>query len=147
MGQNSRLESDTDITETGRVLPRCVVLVDTSVLLLISEGLASLEDFIQSVQGCRIIVPDFVVEELKKLALQGGKRGKLASWALSKIIPRFEVVEFGIGVNTVDDALLTLAQRLGAAIATADVELRGRARHRGIRTIYYWTAKRRFISD
>jgi len=126
---------------------KCIVLVDTSILLLISEGLASLEDFIQSVQGCRIIVPDFVVEELKKLALQGGKRGKLASWALSNIIPRFEVVESGVEVNTVDDALLFLAQRLGASIATADAELRGRARHRSLRTIYYWAAKRCFISD
>jgi len=145
MGQNSRLEPD---IETGRMSSKCIVFVDTSVLLLISEGFASLEDFIQSVQECRIIVPDFVVEELKKLALQGGKRGKLASWALSNIIPRFEVAESaGVEVNTVDDALLSLAQRLGATIATADAELRGRARHRGIRTIYYWVAKSRFISD
>jgi len=144
LGQNSRLESD---PETGKMPSRCIVLIDTSVLLLISEGLASLEDFIQSVQECRVIVPDFVVEELKRLALQGGKRGKLASWALSNIISRFEIAESGVEVNTVDDALLSLAQRLGAIIATADAELRGRARHRGIRTIYYWTAKRRFISD
>lgn len=144
MGQNSRLESGTEI---GRMSSRCIVLVDTSVLLLISEGLASLEDFIQSVPECRIVVPDFVAEELKRLALQGGKRGKLASWALSNIIPRFEVVESGVEVNTVDDALLTLAQLLGATIATADAGLRGRARHRSLRTIYYWAAKRRFISD
>jgi len=144
VGQNSRLESD---AETERMFTRCIVLVDTSILLLISEGLASLEDFIQSAQECRIIVPDFVVEELKRLALQGGKRGKSASWALSNVIPRFEVAESGVEVSTVDDALLTLAQRLGATIATADAELRGRARHRGLRTIYYWAAKRRFISD
>lgn len=118
------------------------VLVDTSFLLLCVERgrdfISLAEEKLGEPLECYVL--DDVLNELKSLKGRGGKRGAFASLAL-KIAERFRRVCGESGLPP-DEKLLWEAEKIGAAIVTADLGLIGRARRRGIPVISVGTDQR-----
>lgn len=111
------------------------VLVDTSFLLLcIEKGrdfISLAEEKLGEPLECYVL--EDVLNELKSLEGRGGKRGGFASLAL-RIAERFKRIS-GERSLSPDEKLLREAEKMGAAIATIDLELMGRAREKGISII------------
>ena len=118
-------------------------LVDTSLLLLIGEGVdvfEQLKDF-----GAVCVVPSSVLEELKRLAAERSKRGRSARLALSLIEKNCFLITDRIAKRA-DDDIVELALKYGLSVATADMGLRRRLL-RKVPTIYYREAQRRLYSE
>ena len=111
------------------------VLVDTSFLLLCVEKGRDLISLAEEKLGepLECYVLEDVLNELKSLEGRGGKRGAFASLAL-RIAERFRKIGGGRNLPP-DEKLLREAERMGAAIATVDLELLGRARRKGVPVI------------
>lgn len=128
----------------------CVV-VDTSILIRCAEQNIDLYgQIVELVRGRPLIlVYPAVLEELEVIRSRfGGKKRAAASIALEIIRRLLEenrasLVEEGCGELPVDEFLLIKAHENGCLIATVDVELRGKARNRGIRTIFVRESKRK----
>ena len=111
------------------------VLVDTSFLLLCVEKGRDLISLAEEKLGepLECYVLEDVLNELKSLEGRGGKRGAFASLAL-RIAEKFRRIGGGRNLPP-DEKLLREAERIGAAIATVDLELLEKARRKGIPVI------------
>ena len=75
------------------------------------------------------IVPSAVKSELTGISARGGEGAAEASLAL-QLASRCRVVEVTLDENeTVDDAIIKSSQKLGAVVATTDIELKKRLRN------------------
>jgi len=74
------------------------------------------------------VVPSAVKSELTNISSRGGEGAPEASLAL-QIASRCRVVEVALEPQeTVDDAIVKASQKLGAVVATTDIELKKRLR-------------------
>jgi len=124
-------------------LKRRLVLVDTSLLMLLGEGVNVLEQLMDF--GAICLIPMSVLEELKKLASQGRPRGRKAKLALRIIENECVLLKERLAKHT-DDDIVALALKYGLAVATADVELRRRVL-RKVPTLYFRKSQRRVFSE
>lgn len=82
------------------------------------------------------IVPSAVKSELTGLSARGGEGAPEASLAL-QIASRCRVVEVSLEASeTVDDAIVKASQKLGAVVATTDIELKNRLKTLKVPVIY-----------
>ena len=82
------------------------------------------------------IVPSGVKSELTRLSARGGEGAAEASLAL-QLASRCRVVEVALEANeTVDDAIVKAAQKLGAVVATNDIELKKRLKLLKVPVVY-----------
>jgi len=82
------------------------------------------------------IVPSAVKLELTTISSRGGEGAAEASLAL-QLASRCRVVDVTLQPNeTVDDAILKAAQKLGAVVATNDIELKKRLRDINVPVVY-----------
>jgi rRNA-processing protein FCF1 len=82
------------------------------------------------------IVPSLVKSELTGISTRGGEGAPEASLAL-QLASRCRVVEVALNPGeTVDDAILKASQKLGAVVATTDIELKKRLRDVNIPVVY-----------
>ena len=82
------------------------------------------------------IVPSAVKNELTRISARGGEGASEASLAL-QLASRCRVVEVTLeGGEVVDDAILKASQKLGAIVATADIELKKRLRDINVPVVY-----------
>jgi hypothetical protein len=82
------------------------------------------------------IVPSSVKQELTNLSARGGEGAPEASLAL-QLASRCRVVEVGLQAGeTVDDAILKAARKLGGVVATNDIELRKKLREISVPVIF-----------
>lgn len=82
------------------------------------------------------IVPSLVKTELTGISTRGGEGSPEASLAL-QLASRCRVVEVSLEPNeSVDDAIVKASQKLGAVVATTDIELKKRLRNINIPVIY-----------
>ena len=82
------------------------------------------------------IVPSSVKVELTEISSRGGEGAAEASLAL-QLASRCRVVDVSLQPQeTVDDAIVKAAQKLGAVVATNDVELKKRLRDINIPVVY-----------
>jgi len=82
------------------------------------------------------IVPSAVKTELTTISARGGEGAAEASLAL-QLASRCRVVEVALEPNeTVDDAIFKAAQKLGAVVATTDIELKQRLRSINVPVVY-----------
>lgn len=134
----------------------CVpLLVDTSVLLFVSERRLSLLDvlFECEITVCRILIADAVVEELKRLALsKASKRGRNASIALAMLKDvlsehsnLFSVIEVKNKEGDVDSTLISLAKKEGLILATADKRMKTRAEKNGVTVLFLREASGKLV--
>ena len=82
------------------------------------------------------IVPSAVKNELTGISARGGEGAAEASLAL-QLASRCRVVEVTLDENeTVDDAIVKSSQKLGAVVATTDIELKKRLRDINVPVVY-----------
>lgn len=82
------------------------------------------------------IVPSLVKSELTGISTRGGEGAPEASLAL-QLASRCRVVEVALNPGeTVDDAIVKASQKLGAVVATTDIELKKRLRDVNIPVVY-----------
>ena len=82
------------------------------------------------------IVPSSVKQELTEISSRGGEGAPEASLAL-QLASRCRVVEVTLqSIETVDDAIVKAAQKLGAVVATNDIELKKRLRSINVPVVY-----------
>jgi hypothetical protein len=82
------------------------------------------------------IVPSAVKSELTGLSTRGGEGAAEASLAL-QLASRCRVVEVTLEANeTVDDAIVKASQKLGAVVATNDIELKNRLKLLKVPVVY-----------
>ena len=82
------------------------------------------------------IVPSAVKSELTRLSTRGGEGAAEASLAL-QLASRCRVVEVSLETNeTVDDAIVKASQKLGAVVATNDIELKNRLKLLKVPVVY-----------
>lgn len=84
-----------------------------------------------------VVVLDRVLDELRKLAEKGGKRGRLAGAALTFVEREgFRLCPSGIDGGGVDDVIFEYAKRERCVVATNDGVLRKRLRRVGVPVVY-----------
>jgi rRNA-processing protein FCF1 len=106
-----------------------LVLLDTSILIFLVEKRSSfLDDLGVKLGRAELCVPDSVIKELRSLTSAKGPRAKRAREALS-FAESMRVFDQG---GEADDALASLAQDRGAAVATLDRRLIASLRRRGV---------------
>ena len=82
------------------------------------------------------VVPSSVKSELTGISSRGGEGAAEASLAL-QLASRCRVVEVSLNPGeTVDDAIVKASQKLGAVVATTDIELKKRLRDINIPVVY-----------
>jgi rRNA-processing protein FCF1 len=82
------------------------------------------------------VVPSAVKTELTGISARGGEGAPEASLAL-QLASRCRVVEVALQPNeSVDDAIFKAAQKLGALVATTDIELKQRLRSINVPVVY-----------
>jgi hypothetical protein len=82
------------------------------------------------------IVPSLVKFELTSISARGGEGAPEASLAL-QLASRCRVVEVALDSGeTTDDAIVKAAKKLGAVVATSDIELKKRLRDINIPVVY-----------
>ena len=101
---------------------RRVIILDTSFILdCLKAGINMDVEFARILDfNYEIIVPNFVIEELKKI------RGKYAKLALELINKKFKVKRFNY-IGSTDDLLVSLGLE-GYVIATMDKEIKDKLR-------------------
>jgi rRNA-processing protein FCF1 len=106
-----------------------LVLIDTSALLYLSQKPSTFLDELEVKLGTvELAVPDSVFSELRRLAGGKGKKAKEAKMALTFASGLRPLAQGG----PADDALVILAQREGAVVATLDGGLAAALRRRGV---------------
>jgi len=82
------------------------------------------------------VVPSAVKSELTGISARGGEGAPEASLAL-QLASRCRVVDVTLAPQeTVDDAILKASQRLGAVVATTDIDLKKRLRDINVPVVY-----------
>uniref|UniRef100_A0A7C2VDC7 VapC9 PIN-like domain-containing protein n=1 Tax=Ignisphaera aggregans TaxID=334771 RepID=A0A7C2VDC7_9CREN len=131
----------------------CVVILDTSAILLISQNILKFEDVISFVKGCIPVMPRQVLNELEKHASRNGMKGRLASWALENVVPKLQTVEVNVEKCKQDEgdcAIVELSKELSkkvrTIVITADAELKKELMRLGIEVVWYRRAKNKLES-
>ena len=111
------------------------VVLDTNALMMPYQFGINIEKEINRLLGiCRIIVPYTVVEEMERLAEEGGETGRAEQLGLSIIRKRgFRLMETE---NRGDDGILETALKIDGAVVTNDKELKERAKELKLPVIY-----------
>ncbi|MEL9939783.1 MAG: hypothetical protein QW632_00660 [Ignisphaera sp.] len=130
-------------------IAKCVIVLDTSILLLVADGLASFDNIYDVDYGCRLVVIKPVLQEIIDISKRDlGKKSRLAKWVLENIIPMVEIEDF-IFEGSVDDALIAFAKDLRdrgfkVFIASADRKVREKAMKESIEVIVYRSSEKIF---
>ncbi len=115
---------------------RTIVILDSSAILMLFEYHIDLECELDRLIGSyHLMVPKAVVNELSLLSEKAtGKQQRNAKAALS-LIEKFEVLDDGTG-STVDDVVVSAAERLNAYVVTNDKGLRDRLKKKSLHRIF-----------
>ncbi len=126
---------------------RCLVLIDTSVILMIAHNEASLEDLIEVIAGCKAVVLSSIINELNKIKDSQNLKSRRALWALNNIVNNFDIIYVNSTGNVDQDLIefaLSKIKEFKVFIATVDIDLKNKALMQGIGVIFYRKAKNKF---
>ncbi|MCX8208942.1 MAG: hypothetical protein N3G79_04810 [Sulfolobales archaeon] len=131
---------------------RCELLLDTSALLLVAEGVNPVEESLEVLRsrcsGIKLVLLAKVVQELDRLASNRGRRGIAARLALTEVGRLgVEVVDL-VDCDKADDCILKyslVTKNLEVVVLTADRKLAKILREYGVRHIVWWRSRRKFI--
>ncbi len=109
------------------------IVLDTNALMVpVQLGVDIFSD-LTTLDFDEFIVPSGVVRELERLASSGKGADQNAARVAISLLDRCKIVET---TGNVDDAILALAARIGAAVLTNDAELKTRLRDTGVSVVY-----------
>ncbi|MGC8975045.1 MAG: hypothetical protein ACP5KB_02470 [Thermoprotei archaeon] len=126
----------------------CKVLLDTSALLLVSEGI-DLDIKLREDLDCdkvEMYTLDVVVRELKSLASSKSvRKAPPARHALEYVASHVLIVDTGINDVSGDKALLSyVSANPDYIVVTLDKKLRKLLKLAGFRVVTWWSSRRRF---
>jgi rRNA-processing protein FCF1 len=106
---------------------RMNVLCDTSFLMvLVSKPISQFEKVEMQLGKLIFLIPDVVIEELKKLEMRTGpKRSLVAKTAIEISKSKFRIIELPT-YRQVDDAIIEYAKVTKCAVATLDKNLKNK---------------------
>ena len=115
------------IRDTEVARSRMNVLCDTSFLMvLVSRPISQFEKVEMQLGKLNFLIPDVVIEELKKLEMRTGpKRSLLAKTAIEISNSKFRIIELPT-YRQVDDAIIEYAKATKCAVATLDKNLKNK---------------------
>ncbi len=109
------------------------IVLDTNALMVpVQLGVDIFSD-LTTLDFDEFIVPSGVVRELERLASSGRGADQNAARVAVSLLDRCKIVETA---GNVDDAILALAVRIGAAVLTNDAELKTRLLDTGVSVVY-----------
>ncbi|MEA1908664.1 MAG: DNA-binding protein [Euryarchaeota archaeon] len=109
------------------------IVLDTNALMVpVQLGVDIFSD-LTALDFDEFFVPSGVVRELERLASSGRCVDQIAARVAISLLDRCKIVETA---GNVDDAILALADRMGAAVLTNDAELKARLRDTGVSVVY-----------
>lgn len=129
---------------------KCRVILDTSVLLMVYEGVDVIEEIENSLGiKCEFLIPSAVISELVRLRNQKtGWKGRASAVALQYIEGRASEYKVPLSMNyrTADDAIVDIAKNFRDKFiyATVDKELKQRLRGLNVPILTWWFGKRKF---
>lgn len=129
---------------------KCKVVLDSSILLQTYEGIDVIELIGSELGRCEYYVLDTVIEELRRLAVSDGLKGKAANLALQYLNTYgVKVIDTLLRGLNVDDSLIVFFQdeyvRREYIVATNDVDLRRKLLKLGVRVITWWSGKFKYV--
>ncbi len=136
---------------SAKSVKRCRILLDTSVLLMLYDGIDVIEEIEDSLSiKCEFYVPTAVVNELLKLKDQrSGWRSRAAAIALQYIKGKVKVMEHPPGkkYSTADEVIVDIAKVRGEEFiyATVDKELKEKLRELEVPVLTWWLGRRKFV--
>lgn len=115
------------IRDTEVAGSRMNVLCDTSFLMvLVSRPISQFEKVEMQLGKLNFLIPDVVIEELKKLEMRTGpKRSLVAKTAIEISNSKFRIIELPT-YRQVDDAIIEYAKATKCAVATLDKNLKNK---------------------
>jgi uncharacterized protein len=115
------------IRDTEVARSRMNVLCDTSFLMvLVSRPISQFEKVEMQLGKLNFLIPDVVIEELKKLEMRTGpKRSLVAKTAIEISNSKFRIIELPT-YRQVDDAIIEYAKATKCAVATLDKNLKNK---------------------
>lgn len=117
------------------------VILDTNSLLIPGKYRKDIFEDLK-LKGYSVIVPSFIVSELKKLSRKKtGKTKDRAKLGLS-LIPKTKIVQARKTAKTTDTALINYALKEKAAVYTNDKKLKKRLKARGIKVLFFRASKK-----
>ncbi len=122
------------------------ILLDTSVLLLLYEGIDVFERISDALlTKCKYVTLSSVVEELMRLSqVSHGRKGRAARLALTAIPKHVEVIDV-VSRGSADEDIINYVNKYRYIyVATADRGLKERLMGMGIKVIFYRRSKRGF---
>jgi len=129
---------------------KCRVILDTSVLLMVYEGVDVIEEIENSLGiKCEFLIPSAVISELVRLRNQKtGWKGRASAVALQYIEGKASEYKVPLSMNyrTADDAIVDIAKNFRDKFiyATVDKELKQRLRGLNVPILTWWFGKRKF---
>ncbi|MCX8184355.1 MAG: hypothetical protein N3E43_01170 [Sulfolobales archaeon] len=140
------------MSETSLKHRICGLVLDTSALLLVAEGVNSVEEALEILRSrcsnVKLILLTEVTQELSKLASGRGRKGIAARLALAELgklgVEKIESVD----CDRVDDCILKYSldvRNLEVVVLTADRKLAKILRENNVRHIIWWKSRRRFV--
>jgi len=118
-----------------------IVILDSNAIMMLFEFSINLEDELTRLIGkYHILVPKPVLRELKYLSEKGKGTKKINAKSSLKLIERYEIAE--IDEKTVDDSVLSLAEKTNGIVFTNDKELKKRLKEKSYQVIFLRSKKK-----
>ncbi|MEM2201974.1 MAG: PIN domain-containing protein [Ignisphaera sp.] len=131
----------------------CLAILDTSILFLVAQNLVKLNDIFIFSEGCNLVVPIHVVNELNKLSAKSTEKGRLALWILRNLLGSFQIIEVNLEKckpSEADCAIIELSKTFSKdtklIVLTADSKLRKELIKYGVEVVWYRKAKNKLES-
>ncbi|RLF28204.1 MAG: twitching motility protein PilT [Thermoplasmata archaeon] len=114
-----------------------IVILDSSAIMMLFEFSIDLENELTRLLGTyHIVIPHLVTRELEILSKHGQGKKRLKAKAALKLIEKYEIVEIDEEKEDVDRAVLRLAKKLQAKVATNDKQLRKELKKASLQVIF-----------
>lgn len=148
----NRMGSHKDVADT-LIKDFCLAILDTSILFLVAQNFVKLNDIFLFGEGCSLVVPIHVVNELNKLSAKPTEKGRLALWILRNLLSNFKIMEVNLEKcepSEADCAIIELSKTFSKStkliVLTADSRLRKELIKYGVEVVWYRKAKNRLES-
>ena len=118
-----------------------IVILDSNAIMMLFEFSINLEDELTRLVGkYHILVPKPVFKELKYLSEKGKGTKKINAKSSLKLMERYEIAD--IEEKTVDDSVLSLAEKTNGIVLTNDKELKKRLKEKSYQVIFLRSKKK-----
>jgi len=126
----------------GDKIRKTVILDSSAILMFFEFSVDWKKELDRLLDGYHLVIPTAVVQELRILATRNS--GQKKAFAALKLIAQYDTIDQK--ADTVDEALIRLAEKTHGYVVTNDTELRNQLKNRGFPVIFL-RGKKKLILD